>query len=316
MKNRIITAAIGLSMIISLAACGNSSQNSQNSGSTSSISRTVATQSASTQSASAQSASSADSSADSTGSSSEEITSDSTSVVLEGGWEITQGSPAPADNPDAREAFDKALEGLTGCDYDLIAVLGSQVVAGTNYSYLCRETIVVPDAEPDFAVLNVYEDLNGNAEITGDKPLPLPDASDNSSVSEDGSDTESSSSMSTSGSSADEADASVNADAESDSSADSTTALKWNINPDDANLDAHEEAKDAFEKATAGDSSASYDPVAYIGSRKNGSNTEYAVFCSTSEGGSTKGFCVVTVSADTSGSASVVSTADVDPYTS
>ena len=284
MKNRIITAAIGLSMIISLAACGNSSQNSQNSGSTSSISRTVATQSASTQSASAQSASSADSSADSTGSSSEEITSDSTSVVLEGGWEITQGSLAPADNPDAKEAFDKALEGLTGCDYDLIAVLGSQVVAGTNYSYLCRETIVFPDAEPDFAVLNVYEDLNGNAEITGDKPLPLPDASDNSSVSA--------------------------------SETDSSAALKWSINQDDANLDAHEEAKDAFEKATAGDSSASYDPVAYIGSRENGSNTEYAVFCSTSEGGSTKGFCAVTISADASGSASVVSTSDVDPYTS
>lgn len=54
-----------------------------------------------------------------------------------------------------------------------IAVLGSQTVSGTNYSYLCKGRISVPDAEWGYFLANVYEDLDGNCEITGTKGLPF-----------------------------------------------------------------------------------------------------------------------------------------------
>lgn len=35
-----------------------------------------------------------------------------------------------------------------------------------NYRLLCRVTPVVPDAEGAFCLVTVYQDLDGNAEIT------------------------------------------------------------------------------------------------------------------------------------------------------
>ena len=62
--------------------------------------------------------------------------------------------------------MDKALEKLVGADYEPIALLATQIVSGTNYSILCQVTPVVPDAESSFAIAHVYQDLEGNAEIT------------------------------------------------------------------------------------------------------------------------------------------------------
>lgn len=46
-------------------------------------------------------------------------------------------------------------------DIDNIA----QTVAGTNYRILCEATTVYPGAEMHYAVVNVYESLEGNANI-------------------------------------------------------------------------------------------------------------------------------------------------------
>ena len=56
-----------------------------------------------------------------------------------GAFCANQGSFSPADNQDAMKVFNAAVEGKTGYQYEVLAVLGSQVVAGTNYAYLCRE---------------------------------------------------------------------------------------------------------------------------------------------------------------------------------
>ena len=37
---------------------------------------------------------------------------------------------------------------LEGCVYKPIALLGMQIVVGTNYCFLCETTVVVPDAQP------------------------------------------------------------------------------------------------------------------------------------------------------------------------
>ena len=70
------------------------------------------------------------------------------------------------------EAFNKAIDCLDGYRYEVVAVLGSQVVAGMNYSYLCKGEMVIPDAKPDYNIVNVYEDLKGDAQITETVRLP------------------------------------------------------------------------------------------------------------------------------------------------
>lgn len=87
---------------------------------------------------------------------------------IEGGWENSTNYKL---DDEAKAAFEKATKGLLGVDYEAIALLGKQVVAGTNYSILVRETVVVPDAEPTISVITIYEDLEGNAEITDDKEI-------------------------------------------------------------------------------------------------------------------------------------------------
>ena len=81
-----------------------------------------------------------------------------------GGW---QNIPHEASElpDDAQIAFDKALEGLVGANYVPVALLSTQVVAGMNYCILCQITPVVPDATPTWALVYIYADLQGNAEI-------------------------------------------------------------------------------------------------------------------------------------------------------
>lgn len=80
----------------------------------------------------------------------------------DGGWSAAEDNTVTEER---KAVFDKALEGLTGVDYEPIAYLGSQVVAGTNHCFLCRATVVYPDAEPTLKLVFIYEDLEGNAEI-------------------------------------------------------------------------------------------------------------------------------------------------------
>lgn len=96
----------------------------------------------------------------------EEISETNESASITGGWAINNDFDG-IDDANAMSAFEKATEDLDGYRYDVAAVLGSQIVAGTNYLYLCRAEMVVPDAKPEYVILKVYEDLEGNAEITG-----------------------------------------------------------------------------------------------------------------------------------------------------
>lgn len=96
----------------------------------------------------------------------EEISETNESTPITGGWAINNDFDG-TDDANAMSAFEKATEDLDGYRYDVAAVLGSQIVAGTNYLYLCRAEMVVPDAKPEYVILKVYEDLEGNAEITG-----------------------------------------------------------------------------------------------------------------------------------------------------
>lgn len=79
-----------------------------------------------------------------------------------GGW---QEAASPALTEDALAAFRKATNGLLGVDYTPVALLSTQVVAGTNYRILCEATAVYPGAETHYVVMTIYESLDGTASI-------------------------------------------------------------------------------------------------------------------------------------------------------
>ena len=102
---------------------------------------------------------------------------DSNKDSIDGGWSISEDN-AIDKNPEANAALEKALEGMVGAVYEPVAVLGTQVVAGTNYCILCKVTAVTPDAQPTYALVYVYEDFEGSAEITDVKDIILGETGD------------------------------------------------------------------------------------------------------------------------------------------
>ena len=92
---------------------------------------------------------------------------------LTGGW--TQPD-TPEITEEAGTAFKKAMEGFTGVNYVPVALLSTQLVAGMNYRYACESTAVLPGAEKTYALVTVYQDLEGNAEITEIVRLPEAEA--------------------------------------------------------------------------------------------------------------------------------------------
>ncbi len=84
------------------------------------------------------------------------------------GEKVVGGWSKPDDmkvTDEIKNLMKKAAEGLDGATYEPLLVLGTQVVAGTNYRILCAETKVVQDAKPEYAVVTLYADLEGNAKI-------------------------------------------------------------------------------------------------------------------------------------------------------
>lgn len=84
-------------------------------------------------------------------------------AAITGGWTAPESPEVP---DEVRTLLEKAAQGLVGAEYEPVAYIGSQLVAGTNYALLCRITPVVPDAVPHYSIVTLYEDLDGNVSIT------------------------------------------------------------------------------------------------------------------------------------------------------
>ena len=138
---RLFTVTLGILCVASIMGCGAKANNTESQATTASQESTLTKEA-------------------------EEISETNESTPITGGWAINNDFDG-IDDANAMSAFEKATEDLDGYRYDVAAVLGSQIVAGTNYLYLCRAEMVVPDAKPEYVILKVYEGLEGNAEITG-----------------------------------------------------------------------------------------------------------------------------------------------------
>ena len=87
---------------------------------------------------------------------------------LLGGW-------TPAEDNAVTEAhralLEKATKDIVGISYEPIFLLSTQVVAGTNYAFLCRG--VTDQSKSYFATVSLYADLNGNAELINASEIDL-----------------------------------------------------------------------------------------------------------------------------------------------
>ncbi len=91
---------------------------------------------------------------------------------LVGGWSVAEDTQVTEER---QALFDKAMEGLLGVNYEPVAYLGSQVVAGTNHCFLCKATVVYPDAQPTLTLVYIYEALDGTAQILTIADLSIAD---------------------------------------------------------------------------------------------------------------------------------------------
>lgn len=92
---------------------------------------------------------------------------------MTGGWQINETITAQVLTEESKKAFENAITEYTGMNLEPAALLGTQVVSGTNYLYLCKGQQVVPNPVPGWYLVVVYQNLEGKAEITGVKDFDI-----------------------------------------------------------------------------------------------------------------------------------------------
>ena len=99
---------------------------------------------------------------------SEKEKAENNSDSLVGAYNTNLVSFSLKDNSDAMNAFEAAFpNGYNYTHYEPIALLGTQVVSGTNYLYLCKSTWTDYQENVSFVLLQIYQDLSGKSEVMG-----------------------------------------------------------------------------------------------------------------------------------------------------
>lgn len=81
-----------------------------------------------------------------------------------GGWNIDEmkGVNLPQK---AQSAFTAVTGGLVGADYEPVLYVGSQVVNGTNYCILAKQTIITATPEVRLVKMIINVDTKGAAQL-------------------------------------------------------------------------------------------------------------------------------------------------------
>ena len=93
---------------------------------------------------------------------------------LAGGWQA-EGSWCPAVSiaEEDMAPFTQAMEGFVGVSYEVLGLIGKQIVAGTNYCYLTMATTVTLEPAHYYALVYVYQDLSGTCSVLDIQPLTI-----------------------------------------------------------------------------------------------------------------------------------------------
>lgn len=89
-----------------------------------------------------------------------------------GGWDIDVPLKQLEIPTNAKEAFDKATNNYTKMTLTPISLIGTQVVSGTNYMYLCKGE---DSNSTKWVLVTIHRDTSNNAEIKNVKYLNLND---------------------------------------------------------------------------------------------------------------------------------------------
>lgn len=98
-----------------------------------------------------------------------DIVNESSPQINDGGYTV-ETAIAGSIPENAKSAFNAATQNLEGVSYTPLALIGRQVVAGTNYLFLVKS-----DKTSKFEVLTVYEPLDASARITATSNFVLSD---------------------------------------------------------------------------------------------------------------------------------------------
>lgn len=89
-----------------------------------------------------------------------------------GGWDIDVPINQLEIPTNAKEVFDRATSDYTKMTLTPISLIGTQIVSGTNYMYLCKGE---DSNSTKWVLVTIYNDLSHNAEIKNVKYLNLND---------------------------------------------------------------------------------------------------------------------------------------------
>ena len=160
---------------------------------------------------------------------------------IAGGWSVNDEAQVTITDDEAA-IFDAAIEGLLGVTYTPVAVLATQLVAGTNYAFLCTGTTVIPNATPQWYVVTVYVDLQGNAAVISIEDIELDDIEEEDDIDDD------------------------------------QKVGAWKITEPEEPAELPENAQAAFEKAADAYLGVNYSPIALLGTQIV-AGTNYKVLC-------------------------------------
>ena len=88
-----------------------------------------------------------------------------------GSWEIAESTAVTSD---LQKIFDEAISKIDGYSAMPVALLGTQVVSGTNYAFLCESTIIANNALNSMRITYINVDPKGSAEYLCDERVILP----------------------------------------------------------------------------------------------------------------------------------------------
>lgn len=91
-----------------------------------------------------------------------------------GGWTVSKARYSFLTSAQ-KTVFKKATKNLTGVNYKAVAVVATQVVAGTNYAFLCQGTTVTKRSVKSWYILTVNKDLNAKVRLLSSKKINLSD---------------------------------------------------------------------------------------------------------------------------------------------
>lgn len=94
--------------------------------------------------------------------------------AVAGGWTLNTEFPEAVLDEREAEAC-TVFEGVMGVQYQPVACLATQVVAGTNYAMLVKATMPAADDAVELRVVTVYYGVDGSLEVLGEKTINLAD---------------------------------------------------------------------------------------------------------------------------------------------